>query len=392
MKSLSSYFSTLPTSIFTVMSKHAAEQGTINLGQGFPAEDGPLWMREEAARAIIEGPNQYPPMAGIPDLRQAIAEANKRFYGLDIDPDSEIMVTSGATEALADAFLGLLNAGDEAIVIEPFFDCYVPQIKMAGGVPRFLRLKAPDWRLTEENLRAVFSDKTKLIVINTPHNPLGRVFTREELEIVAKLLIEFDAYAVCDEVYEHLLFDNQEHIPLMTLPDMKERCIRIGSAGKTFSFTGWKTGYATAPAPLIKAMAAAHQFLTFTTPPHLQKAIAKGLRSGDEYYKSLPGDMDEGRKILSEGLKEIGFDVMPCEGTYFIAADFAKIADKIGFTGSDYDFCVMMNEKARVTAIPMSAFYDKENGTPPRTLIRFCFAKKTDMLRKAIERMRKVFS
>lgn len=391
MKQTNKLFSSLPTSIFTVMSALATEHNAINLGQGFPAEDGPLWMREEAAKAIIDGPNQYPPMAGIPDLRAAVAEAGKRFYGLTIDPDTEVLVTSGATEALADAFFALLNEGDEAIVIEPFFDCYVPQIKAAGGTPRFLRLHAPGWKLEEDELRKVFSYKTKLIVLNTPLNPIAKVFTREELEIIARLLTEFDAYAVCDEVYEHLLFDGQEHIPLMTLPGMRERCVRIGSAGKTFSFTGWKTGYATGPAPLIKAMASAHQFVTFATPPHLQKAVAKGLRSDDTYYKSLPGDMDEGRRILTEGLREIGFDVMPCQGTYFIAADFAKIAAKTGFDGNDYDFCVWMNEKARVTAIPMSAFYDPSNGAPPKTLVRFCFAKKTEMLREAIERMKGIF-
>lgn len=391
MKPTSALFSTLPTSIFTVMSALATKHDAINLGQGFPAEDGPLWLREEAAKTIIEGPNQYPPMTGLPDLRAAVAEVNKRFYGLDIDPDTEVLVTSGATEALADSCLALLNEGDEAIIIEPFFDCYVPQIKMAGGVPKFLRLQAPDWELREEELRAVFSDKTKLIILNTPLNPVAKVFKRNELDIIARLLIEFDAYAICDEVYEHLLFDDHKHIPLMTLPDMKERCIRIGSAGKTFSFTGWKLGYVTAPAPLIKAIASAHQFVTFATPPHLQKAVAKGLRSDDDYYRSLPGDMDEGRKILSEGLTKIGFDVMPCEGTYFLAADFTKLAEKMNFTGNDYDFCVWMNETARVTAVPMSSFYDASNGKPPETLIRFCFAKKTEMLKEAIERMSGMF-
>jgi aspartate/methionine/tyrosine aminotransferase len=392
MKPTSTLFSDIPTSIFTTMSAIAIKHDAINLGQGFPGEDGPLWLREEAAKAIIEGPNQYPPMPGLPELRNAVANANKRFYGLDIDPDKEVLITSGATEALADSFFGLLNEGDEAIVIEPFFDCYVPQILAAGGVPKFIRLEAPDWELNENALSDAFSKKTKLIVLNTPLNPVAKVFKKSELELIARFISEYDAYAVCDEVYEHLLFDDHKHIPLMTLPGMKERCVRIGSAGKTFSFTGWKTGYVTAPEKLLKAIAGSHQFVTFATAPHLQKAVAKGLASDDEYYKSLPGDMDEPRLILSEGLKELGFKVFPCEGTYFLIADFSPVAEKIAFKGNDFDFCVMMTEKAGVTAVPLSPFYDPSNGTPPSSLIRFCFAKDTSMLNEALKRIKSAFS
>lgn len=322
-------------------------------------------------------------MTGTPALREAVAEANKRFYGLDIDPNTEVLVTSGATEALLDCCLALLNPGDEAIVIEPFYDSYPAQIKAAGGIPKYVRLEAPDWTLDEQKLRTAFSDKTKLLMLNTPLNPAAKVFTRDELDIIAKLLIEFDAYAVCDEVYEHLLFDGLNHIPLMSLPDMRERCIRIGSAGKTFSFTGWKIGYITAPSALLKAVAGAHQYATFATPPGLQLAIAEGLRADDTYYKELVSQMDEGRKILSDGLAATGFDVLPCHGTYFLTVDFAPL----GFTGNDYEFCEWLTKEAKVTAIPMSPFYEPSNGTPPRNLIRFCFAKKREVLEQALSNL-----
>lgn len=383
MKPANDLFANVPTTVFAVFSALANEHDAVNLGQGFPDTDGPAWIREAAAKAIMDGPNQYPPMFGVPALREAVAEANKRFYGLDIDPNTEVMVTSGATEALMDCCLALLNPGDEAIIIEPFYDSYPAQIKAAGGVPKYVRLEAPDWSLSEEKLRAAFSKKTKFIMLNTPHNPAAKVFSKKELEIIAKLLIEFDVYAVCDEVYEHLLFDNQRHTPLMALDGMRERCIRIGSAGKTFSFTGWKVGYITAPSYLLKAVAGAHQYVTFTTPPGLQLAIADGIRANDGYYEELVTQMDEGRKILSEGLSQIGFDVLPCAGTYFLTADFAPL----GFDGDDYQFCEWLTKQAKVTAIPMSPFYEPDNGPPPRTLIRFCFAKKREMLEEALNRL-----
>ena len=392
MKPTSEFFSTIPTTIFAVMSGLAAKHGAINLGQGFPDTDGPLWIREVAAQETISGYNQYPPLMGVQDLREAVAEDNKRFYGLDVDASSEVMVTSGATEALNCCFQGLLNDGDEAIIIEPFYDCYEPQIKIAGGTPKFVRLSPPHWSLDEAELRAAFSDKTKLIVLNTPLNPAAKVFTRDELEMIAKLLIEFDVYAICDEVYEHLLFDNRPHIPLMTLPHMRERCVRVGSAGKTFSLTGWKIGYITAPAALLKPIAAAHQFTTFTTPPNLQIAIAKGLRADDRYYAELTAQMDGGRKILSGGLGRLGFDVLPCEGTYFLTVDFARIADKLGFVGSDYDFCVWLTEKAGVTGIPMSPFYSTSTQAAPQSLMRLCFAKKDALLQKAVNRLEHALS
>jgi aspartate/methionine/tyrosine aminotransferase len=258
---------------------------------------------------------------------------------------------------------------------------------MAGATPRYVRLNPPDWKLDEAALRTAFSAKTKLIVLNSPMNPACKVFTRAELEIIARLLEEFDAYAVCDEVYEHMVYDGQKHIPLRALPGMKKRCLRIGSAGKTFSLTGWKVGYVSGPPELMKPVAAAHQNVTFATPPSFQNAVAKGLMAGDEYYAELAAQMNAGRVFLADALKKIGFNVLPCEGTYFLVADFAPL----GFKGNDVAFCEWMTKEGGVTAIPMSAFYAKENGAPPRSLIRFCFAKKPAVLQEAIARMEKFF-
>lgn len=385
MKPTSPLFTDLPVTVFSVMSALANQHGAVNLGQGFPDTDGPAWLRQAASQAIMDGPNQYPPMSGVPALREAVAEANKRFYGLTVDPQSEVLITSGATEALMDCCLALLSPGDEAIIIEPYYDSYPVQIRAAGGVPKYVRLEAPDWGLDEAKLRAAFSAKTKLLILNTPMNPAAKVFTRAELEIIARLLAEYDAYAVCDEVYEHLIFGGGVHIPLMSLPGMRERCIRIGSAGKTFSFTGWKIGYITAPPALLKAIAGAHQYNTFATPPALQVAVAQGLRADDSYYEELLTQMDEGRKILAPGLTRLGFKVLPCEGTYFLTADFAPL----GFTGNDFEFCEWLTKEAGVTAIPMSAFY---HANPPRSLIRFCFAKKPAVLQEALTRLTRFLS
>ena len=387
MKPVSKQFDNIPTTVFAVFSALANKHGAVNLGQGFPDTDGPEWIREIAAKELISGSNQYPPMFGTPDLRAAVAEANKRFYGLDVDANTEVLVTSGATEALLDCCNALINDGDEVIILEPFYDSYPQQVIAAGGKPVFVRLNAPDFSITEEVLRAAFSDKTKAIMLNSPMNPAGKVFSRDELEIIAKLVLEFDAYAICDEVYEHLLFDGEQHIPLMALDSMRDRCIRIGSAGKTFSLTGWKIGYITAAPNLLKPIAAAHQFTTFTTPPNLQAAIAAALRANDDYFAALVGDMDEGRQYLADGLAKLGFDVLPCKGTYFLTCDFTAIVNIVGFTGSDYEFCEWLTEHAKVTAIPMSAFYSTDNETPPQNLIRFCFAKKHAVLAQALKNL-----
>ncbi|HKJ74748.1 MAG TPA: aminotransferase class I/II-fold pyridoxal phosphate-dependent enzyme, partial [Alphaproteobacteria bacterium] len=267
----------LGTTIFAVMSALAQEHKAINLGQGFPDDEGPDDVREIAAKALLDGPNQYPSMMGVPALRQAVAENNRRFYGLDIDWREEVMVTSGATEALAACLLGLLNPGDEVVVIEPLYDSYLPIIRLAGAVPRVVTLSMPDWSLPRDALAAAFSDRTKLVLMNSPMNPTAKVFDEAELQAIADLVVRYDALAVCDEVYEHLVFSGHRHIPLMSVPGMRERTARIGSAGKTLSLTGWKVGYISATPAILGAIAKAHQFLTFTTPPNLQTGVAYGL-------------------------------------------------------------------------------------------------------------------
>ena len=329
MRSANSVLSSYGTTVFEVMSRLAMEHGAINLGQGFPDQDGPADILKVAADALIVGPNQYPPMMGLPELRQAVAAHNKRFYGLEVDWQSEVMVTSGATEALADCLMGLIEPGDEVVIIEPLYDCYLPIIRRAGAIAKPVRVAPPDWALPRDALARAFSERTKLILLNNPMNPAAKVFSAEELAFIAELVERHDAYAVCDEVYEHLLFDGRRHIPLMTLPGMDQRCLRIGSAGKSFSLTGWKVGYVTAPAALLTPVAKAHQFVTFTTPPNLQKAVAYGLAKDDAYFDGLAGELEAKRDRFAAGLAEIGFGVIDCQGTYFITADVRPL----GFTG-----------------------------------------------------------
>ncbi|MHA1599126.1 MAG: aminotransferase, partial [Alphaproteobacteria bacterium] len=325
MKPANSVLSSYGTTIFTVMSQLALDHDAINLGQGFPDTDGPLDIRERAAAALIDGPNQYPPMLGMPELRQAVAGANKRFYGLDVDWRTEVMVTSGATEALADCILGLINPGDEVVMIEPLYDSYLPMVRRAGGVPKLVRMSPPGWELPRDGLAAAFSDNTKMILLNSPHNPAGKVFDADELSFIAGLVEKHDAYAVCDEVYEHLVFDGLAHVPLMTLPGMRDRALRIGSAGKTFSVTGWKIGYITGAPELLASVAKAHQFNTFTTPPNLQLAAAYGLNKDDAYFSGLAADLGDKRSRLAAGLRGVGFEVLPSQGTYFLTVDFRPL-------------------------------------------------------------------
>jgi len=364
------------------MSALAAAHGAINLGQGFPDDEGPEELRQAAARAILDGPNQYPPSFGLPALREAVATHDNRFYGLGVDWQSEVLVTSGATEALTDSLLALLNPGDEAILIEPAYDCYRPIIEAAGARPVVVRLDPPDWSLDVDALEAAFSARTKLIVLNSPMNPTGKVFTRAELEAIAELLIGHDAYAVCDEVYEHLVFSGAEHIPLMTLPGMRERCIRIGSAGKTFSLTGWKIGYITAAPQLLSVIAKTHQFVTFTTAPGLQSAVAFGLGKDDSYFEELAADMEAKRDILAAGLADAGFEVLPTDGTYFITTDMRRLAGN----EDDLAFCKRLTTEAGVAAVPVSAFYSESE--PPSHFVRFCFCKAPQLLSEANTRLR----
>jgi len=385
MKPTNTIMSSYGTTVFTVMSQLALDHDAINLGQGFPDQDGPLDIRQKAADAMIDGPNQYPPMMGMVELRQAVAAANKRFYGLDVDWTSQVMVTSGATEAIADCLLGLINPGDEVVMIEPLYDCYLPMVQRAGGVAKLVRIEPPEWQLPRQQLADAFSDKTKLILLNSPHNPAGKVFDLDELTFIADLVKKHDAYAVCDEVYEHLLFDGRKHIPLMTLPGMAERCLRIGSAGKTFSLTGWKIGYITGAPALLSSVAKTHQFNTFTTPPGTQLAAAFGLAKGDDYFTGLAADLQARRDQLSAGLRKIGFKTMESEGTYFLTVDFRPL----GFNGNDVEFCHHITTKAGVAAVPVSAFYQEADVDH---FVRFCYCKGEALLDQALERLSDHFS
>jgi len=385
MKPANSVLGSYGTTVFEVMSRLAIEHESINLGQGFPEGTGPDSVRKVAQDWLAEGWNQYPPMMGLPELRQAVAEHARRFYDLDVDWQAEVMVTSGATEALAGCLFGLIEPGDEVVLIEPLYDSYLPIVRRAGGVPKLVRVEPPDWTMPREGLERAFSDKTKLILLNSPMNPAAKVFNRDELEFIAELVKRHDAYAVCDEVYEHIRFDGRAHVPLMTLPGMRERCVRIGSAGKTFSVTGWKVGYMTAAPDLLQPISKAHQFLTFTTPPNLQAAAAFGLRLGDDYFEGLAAGMRRQRDRLAAGLRRIGFDVLDCAGTYFITADFRPL----GFDGDDVAFCRHITTEAKVTAVPVSAFYQDD---PPSWFARFSFCKSDAVLDEAVARLERHFA
>ena len=382
MKTVSNVLSSIPRTVFTVMSALAVEHNSINLGQGFPDTDGPADVVQAAADALMDGRNQYPPMPGMPELRQAVAAANRRFYGLDVDWQSEVVVTSGATEAITACLMAVLNPGDEVVLIEPLYDTYAPVVRLLGAVPRFVRLEPPDWTLSRVALADAFGPATKAILLNSPMNPCGKVFTAEELAFIADLMLHHDTYAVCDEVYEHLTFDGARHIPLMTLPGMRERTMRIGSAGKTFSLTGWKVGYVTAPAALATNVAKAHQNLTFTTPPNLQRAVAVGLAKDDAYFTSLSSALQAKRDRLASGLASLGLAVLPSKGSYFISTDFRPL----GFNGDDVAFCRHITEHAKVTAIPVSAFYDAPDA--PSHYARFAFCKRDEVLDEAVARLR----
>jgi N-succinyldiaminopimelate aminotransferase len=386
MRAGNTYLESIGTTIFTVMSALATEHKSINLGQGFPDTDGPADVLQAAADALYDGRNQYPPMSGVPELRQAVAAANRRFYDLQVDWASEVTVTSGATEAVTACLMAVLDPGDEVVLIEPLFDTYLPAIRLIGAIPRIVRLTPPNWELPRAQLEAAFGPKTKAIVVNSPMNPCGKVFTREELEFLADLVLRHDSYAICDEVYEHLVFDGMRHIPLMTLPGMRERTMRVGSAGKTFSLTGWKIGYITAAADVTRLVQRAHQNLTFTTAPNLQRAVAVGLAKDDEYFTSLATNMQAQRDQLATGLGEAGFDVLPAHGSCFITADFTPLR----FNGDDVAFCRHITEHAGVTAIPVTAFYDAPDA--PRHYARFAFCKRPEVLEQAIDRLKAHFA
>jgi N-succinyldiaminopimelate aminotransferase len=370
----------LGTTIFAEMSALALSTGAINLGQGFPDTDGPESVREAAVRALRDGRgNQYPPGPGIPELRQAVAAHQHRFYGLTVDPDTEVLITAGATEAIAAAMLALLEPGDEVIAFEPFYDSYAACIAMAGAVRVPLTLRAPDFRPDLDALRDAVTPRTRLLLLNSPHNPTGMVLTRDELTAIAELAVERDLLVVTDEVYEHLVFDG-EHIPLVSLPGMRDRTVSISSAGKTFSFTGWKVGWVTASAPLVAAVRTAKQFLTYVASGPFQYAIAEALRLPDAYFTDFRDDHRTKRDLLADGLTAAGFEVYRPQGTYFITTDIAGLGERDALA-----FCRSLPARRGVVAVPNSVFYDDPDAG--RTQVRFAFCKRHDVLKEAAARL-----
>jgi N-succinyldiaminopimelate aminotransferase len=376
------------TTIFAEMSALATATGSINLGQGFPDTDGPVEVLEAAIDAIRSGVNQYPPGLGDADLRVAIAEHQKRWYGLDVDPDTEVVVTAGATEALAGAMLGMLDAGDEVVLFEPMYDSYQAGIALAAAVPVPVLLTPSDdgtWRFDPDAFRAAISDRTKFILLNTPHNPTGKVFDRVELELIAEVAIENDLIVVTDEVYEHLVFDGVDHLPLATLPGMFERTLTISSGGKTFHTTGWKIGWMTGPIELVTAARLAKQYLTYVNGAPFQPATAVGLRLGNDYYERLVGDLQIARDRLADGLERAGFVTYRPEASYFVTVDIRSARRD----GDGMAFCRELPATAGVVAVPASAFYmNPEHGSH---LVRFACCKQLEVIDAAVEKLVSAF-
>ena len=373
-------YASMPTTIFEIMSGLARETGAINLGQGFPDSNGPPDVVEAAAAALTGISNQYPPMAGLPVLRRAVADHYRRHQGLDLDWESEVTITSGATEALAAAILALVSPGDEVVMIQPMYDAYLPLVLRAGGVPRLIRLEPPAWRLTEDALAEAFTARTRLVILNNPVNPTGTIWPAADLALLARWIVRHDAVAISDEVWEHVLFDGAVHHPIMAQPGMRDRTVKIGSGGKIFSLTGWKVGWMVAAPALTKALAKAHQFLTFTTPPSLQAAIAFGLGKEEDYFTRMRADFARARDRLASGLTLAGWTVLPSEATYFLSIDLAAS----GIPLDDETFCQLLVREGGVAAIPVSAFYAD---APVGSVVRLCFAKRDETLDAAIARM-----
>lgn len=372
-------FQNMPFSIFEHMSGLARDHGATNLGQGFPDFGWPEDVVSAAANALAHGSNQYAPMRGLPELREAVAAHYQAHQALQVSA-SEVIVTSGATEALAASILALVSPGDEVVLFQPLYDAYVPLVKRAGGVPKFVRLTPPDWRITEEALAEAFSDRTRLVIFNNPHNPTARMFDRSELELLSQWCVRHDVVALSDEVWEHVIFDGRKHIPLSGLPGMHERTVKVGSAGKIFSLTGWKVGWIIAPEALSVPISKVHQFLAFATPPNLQAAVAFGLGKSEDYFLQMRGAFEDARDTMISGLQERGFSVLPSEGTYFICIDLAAS----GIHADDLSFCERAVREAGVAAIPLSPFYEDD---PVRSVIRLCFAKKPGTIRDGLEKL-----
>ena len=377
---LAARLSGLGTTIFAEMSALAMRTGAINLGQGFPDTDGPPEIIEAAVKALRTGRNQYAPGAGVPELRRAVAEHQQRFYGMAVDPDTEVLVTTGATEAIAAALLALVDSGDEVLALEPYYDSYAAGIAMAGGTRVPVTLRAPDFRLDTDALRAAITARTKILLVNTPHNPTGAVLDDAELKAVAAVACEHDLLVITDEVYEHLTFDGVTHRPLATYDGMHDRTLTISSAGKTFSFTGWKIGWAVGPARLVRAVMTAKQFLTFTSGAPLQPAIAQALALDDSYYTGFRTTLEAKRDRLCAGLRDVGFEVFTPQGTYFVTTDIRPLGHDDGVA-----FCLSLPERYGVAAIPHEVFYDDK--AAGRSLVRWAFCKQDDVLDEAIDRL-----
>ncbi|CAN5146831.1 pyridoxal phosphate-dependent aminotransferase [soil metagenome] len=371
----------IPPTIFAEMSSLATRTGAINLGQGFPDEDGPPEVIEAAVAALRGGANQYAPGIGIPALRHAIAAHQRRHYGLELDPDTDVAVTTGCTEAIAAALLGLVDPGDEVVVLEPYYDSYPAMLQMTGGVRRPVTLRSPDFRIDLDELRAAVTPRTRFVLLNSPHNPTGTVLSRTELEAVADLAIEHDLTVITDEVYEHLVFDGGEHVPLATLPGMAERTLTLSSVGKSYSFTGWKVGWATGPAHLVAAMVAAKQWMTYTSGAPLQPAVVVALDEFPDYPRTLARDLQERRDLLVGGLRVAGLPTSTPQGTYFATSDVRELGWSDGLA-----FCLALPERAGVVAIPVQGFYDDPAGAGQH-LVRWAFCKQRDVISAATARL-----
>lgn len=380
-------YAALPTTIFEKMSAIARETGAINLGQGFPDAPGPEDVRRAAADALMNGYNQYPPMLGLPELRRAVADHYRDHHGLDVDWPSEVVVTSGATEAISAAILSLVSDGDEVVLIQPLYDAYLPMVRRAGGVPKLIRLEPPAWTLDAATLDAAISDRTRLIIFNNPANPTGKMYDRATLALIAERCVRHDIVAICDEVWEHVIFDG-EHIPLITLPGMRDRTVKIGSAGKIFALTGWKVGWIVAGKALAAQVARAHQFMTFTTPPNLQTAAAQGLSKPGSWFEEMRAGFARSRDRLIAGLERAGYVVLPSQATWFVSVDLTASGIDLG----DVTFADRMALEGGVVTIPVSAFFEE---APVTNIVRLCYCKEDAVLDEAIarlERMRTTFA
>lgn len=373
-------YSSMGTTIFEAMSARARANGAINLGQGFADGRGPEAVLQAGARALLENSNQYPPMAGLPELRQAVADHYARQQALNLAAE-EVIITSGATEALAAALLALIEPGDEVLCFQPLYDAYVPLIRRAGGIPRFVRLRPPEWRIERPALEAAVTAKTRLILLNNPLNPAATMTSAEDLAMLADFCVTHDLTAICDEVWEHVTFDGARHLPLIAFPGMRERTVKIGSAGKIFALTGFKVGWMCAAPKIARVLAKAHQFLTFTTPPNLQWAVAEGLATQDDWVQAACARFQAGRDRLATGLRDAGFAVLPSAATYFLSVDLTAS----GLAMDDRTFSERLVDEAQVATIPVSAFYAED---PVTNVVRFCFVKEEAVLDRAIAQVK----